>query len=232
MAVGDSLLWGARPGQLAGMEAAAAAADRQFLYRTEDADVLQRIFSRQYPAVVGNPPYIVCQDPALNQRTATAIESCHRQYSLGVPFTERFFDLAVPSDDLGRPAGFVGNDHRQLVHEARVRQEADRGVPPDMDLTHVIDTSGAYIPGHGTPTVILFGRHQRPVLSTIRTVMGIRGEPSDPVKRPAKGLVWTAIVDQIDQPGSESELRQRRRHRAGQVCAGTRGASVAAALRN
>ena len=26
-----------------------------------------------------------------------------------------------------------------------------------VDLTHVIDTSGAYIPGHGTPTVILFG---------------------------------------------------------------------------
>ena len=28
---------------------------------------------------------------------------------------------------------------------------------PRVDLTHVIDTSGAYIPGHGTPTVILFG---------------------------------------------------------------------------
>ena len=24
-----------------------------------------------------------------------------------------------------------------------------------VDLTYVIDTSGAYIPGHGTPTVIL-----------------------------------------------------------------------------
>ena len=24
---------------------------------------------------------------------------------------------------------------------------------PRVDLTHVIDTSGAYIPGHGTPTV-------------------------------------------------------------------------------
>jgi hypothetical protein len=27
----------------------------------------------------------------------------------------------------------------------------------------VVDTSGAYIPGHGTPTVILFGRHRAPV---------------------------------------------------------------------
>jgi len=33
---------------------------------------------------------------------------------------------------------------------------------PRVDLTHVIDTSGAYIPGHGTPTVILFGRDRRP----------------------------------------------------------------------
>ena len=31
-----------------------------------------------------------------------------------------------------------------------------------VDLTHVIDTSGAYIPGHGTPTVILIGRRRLP----------------------------------------------------------------------
>src|SRR5208283_2528826 len=73
------------------------------------------------------------------------------------------------------------------------------------DLTHVIDTSGAYIPGHGTPTVILFARNQRPVAGTLRTVMGIRGEPSTP-EDPAKGLVWSAIVAQIDQPGSQSEF--------------------------
>jgi hypothetical protein len=27
-----------------------------------------------------------------------------------------------------------------------------------VELTHIIDTSGAFIPGHGTPTVILIGR--------------------------------------------------------------------------
>ena len=26
---------------------------------------------------------------------------------------------------------------------------------PKFDLTHVIDTSGAYIPGHGMPTALL-----------------------------------------------------------------------------
>ena len=75
---------------------------------------------------------------------------------------------------------------------------------PSVDLTHVIDTSGAYIPGHGTPTVILIGRHRPPVASTLRAVMGIRGEPSTPAD-PARGLVWSAIVEQLDQPDSQSE---------------------------
>ena len=74
-----------------------------------------------------------------------------------------------------------------------------------MDLTHVIDTSGAYIPGHGTPTVILFGRNRESVASTIRTVMGIRGEPSTP-EEPTQGVVWSAILDQVDVEGSESEF--------------------------
>jgi hypothetical protein len=69
----------------------------------------------------------------------------------------------------------------------------------------VIDTSGAYIPGHGTPTVILLGRHRKPVDEVVRTVMGIKGEPSTP-EDPAKGLVWSAIVSQIDQAGSESNF--------------------------
>jgi hypothetical protein len=72
-------------------------------------------------------------------------------------------------------------------------------------MTHVIDTSGAYIPGHGTPTVILFGRNRRPVVSTIRAVMGIKGEPSTP-EDPARGLVWSAIVDQLDVAGSQSDF--------------------------
>ena len=72
-----------------------------------------------------------------------------------------------------------------------------------MDLTHVVDCSGAYIPGHGTPTVILFGRNRVPVASVVRTVRGIRGEPSAP-DDPAHGMVWSAIVEQADLDRSES----------------------------
>ena len=68
---------------------------------------------------------------------------------------------------------------------------------PKVDLTHVIDTSGAYIPGHGTPTVILFGRNRRPVGETVRAVLGIRGR-ADHARDPAQGLVWRSIVEHID----------------------------------
>ena len=43
------------------------------------------------------------------------------------------------------------------------------------------------------------------MIKTIRTVMGIRGEPSTP-DDPARGLAWSAILTQIDQPGSQSEF--------------------------
>src|SRR5690606_25442148 len=64
-------------------------------------------------------------------------------------------------------------------------------------LTTVIDTSGAYIPGHGTPTVILVGRRRRPTGPTVKAALGVRGEPGQPAD-PSKGLVWTEITSTID----------------------------------
>jgi len=100
-------------------------------------------------------------------------------------------------------AGFVG----QITSNSFMKREFGKKLIeeylPRWDLTHVLDTAGAYIPGHGTPTVILLGKNQPPVSGTIRTVLGIRGEPARPTE-PALGLVWQAIVNQIDQPGSVS----------------------------
>ncbi len=74
-----------------------------------------------------------------------------------------------------------------------------------IDLTHVIDTSGAYIPGHGTPTVILLGRSRKPVDETVRAVLGIKGEPSTPDDA-SKGLVWQSILQQIDTANAEDNF--------------------------
>lgn len=204
VAVGDSLLWGVQEKSFDGMEAAGLV-DHQFLYATEDAAALRETFSRYYTAVVGNPPYIVPKDKAANAAYRERYGSCHRQYSLGVPFTELFFNLAeTPRSTTGRRAGFVGLITANSFMKREFGKKLIESYIPEWDITHVVDTSGAYIPGHGTPTVIIFGRNQAPVADTIRAVQGIRGEPSTPVE-PASGLVWTAIVNQIDEPGSETE---------------------------
>lgn len=231
VAIGDSLLHGQRFG-LSGQsgirsdelfDAAESHADSGLAhaYASEDLANVQRILGRQYHAVVGNPPYIVVKDAALNAAYRSQYASCHRQYSLGAPFTERFFELAVTGRPallplpLGegrgeggpRAAGFVGLITANSFMKREFGSKLIEQVLPRLDLTHVVDTSGAYIPGHGTPTVILFGRHRLPQEQNnpIRTVMGIKGEPETPID-PAHGLVWSAILGQIDVVDSESNF--------------------------
>ena len=67
----------------------------------------------------------------------------------------------------------------------------------------IVDTSGAYIPGHGTPTILVFGRNRAPEGNGSTAVLGKRGEPSNPPD-PAKGKVWSAIEQGWDQPGFDS----------------------------
>lgn len=189
LACGDSLLHGGSWSQtLPGMG---------HHYQPEDAGELERLLRPgTYHAVVANPPYITPKDRSLNEQYRERYSACYRQYSLSVPFMQRIFNLACDG-------GFTG----QITANSFMKREFGKRLIeeffPRVDLTHVIDTSGAYIPGRGTPTVILLGRNRKPVASTIRTVMGIRGEPTTP-DDPSQGKVWTAIVEQFDQPGSQS----------------------------
>ena len=208
VAIGDSLLHGKRFGMTAteGMfESAEAYAETGLAhaYASEDLVEVNKILGRQYHAVVGNPPYIVVKDAALSRAYRNVYASCHMKYSLGAPFTERFFELAVTAKEALKPAGFVGLITTNSFMKREFGSKLIEEVLPRLDLSHVIDTSGAYIPGHGTPTVILLGRHRAPINYGIRTVMGIKGEPFAP-KNAADGLVWTAIVRQVDHVGSES----------------------------
>ena len=68
---------------------------------------LNRVLRQQYHAVVGNPPYITVKDRALNQAYRNRFATCHRQYSLLVPFMERFFELAIYGHE-AQSAGYVG----------------------------------------------------------------------------------------------------------------------------
>jgi len=207
LAAGDSLLHGRRFG-LATMNLQPKLLGddplRKHVYEAEDAEALKEILGRQYHAVVGNPPYITVNDKALNAAYRDAYSSCHRQYSMGVPFTERFFELALPGDQR-EPCGFAGMITANSFMKREFGKKLIEKTLPKLDLTHVIDTSGAYIPGHGTPTVILLGRNRAPVAAEVRTVMGIRGEPGTP-DEPAHGKVWHAILGQVDSPGSVSDF--------------------------
>ncbi|MFZ5869505.1 MAG: BREX-2 system adenine-specific DNA-methyltransferase PglX [Actinomycetota bacterium] len=202
LAVGDSLLHGLDQQELdLGAEYAADRTASSFVYPTENlADLRAILRNGTYDVVVGNPPYITAKDRALNAAYRERYGYCKGTYALTVPFMERFFSLAKTGE---RP-GWVG----QITSNSFMKREF--GAPliekylPTKDLLLVADTSGAYIPGHGTPTVIIVGRNQRPVTSTIRAVLGVRGEPGRP-EEAAKGKVWTSIVEHVDDPGWSDE---------------------------
>ncbi|MFG2052836.1 BREX-2 system adenine-specific DNA-methyltransferase PglX [Micromonospora sp. NPDC048930] len=202
LAVGDSLI---KARQLDIFGAFDSVSD--FQYSTDDLQDHPGILrDGQYHVVVGNPPYITVKDKSLNRLYREIYRSCHLQYALSVPFAERFFELSQQGTEDGRNAGYVG----QITANSLLKREFGKRLVEgyfanQVDLTHVIDTSGAYIPGHGTPTVVLVGRARMYGRSeTIRAVLGIRGEPEAPVD-PAQGLVWRSIVDQLDRPGSETQ---------------------------
>ncbi|MFD5013904.1 BREX-2 system adenine-specific DNA-methyltransferase PglX [Streptomyces chartreusis] len=211
LAVGDSLIKSRRSqqGNLFG-EVDQDFVDElaEFKYATEDMHEYPDILRPgRYHVVVGNPPYITVKDKTLNALYRELYPACAGKYALSVPFAQRFFELAKRGDAEGRGYGMVG----QITANSFMKREFGTQLIEGyfghtVELTEVIDTSGAYIPGHGTPTVILVGRQRggdgrSPV---IRTVRSVQGEPSAP-DDPAKGLVWQAIVEQIDKPGSVSQ---------------------------
>lgn len=203
VAVGDSLLHGPVPGKpMQGRQLFVVGEDPLgHLYETEDEGELRRILGQRYHVVVANPPYITVKDAGLNQLYRERFSTCHRQYSLVCPFMERLVDLCEqPGPDGRGTAGWLG----AIVSNAFMKREFGSKLVeeflPRWDLTHVLDTSGAYIPGHGTPTVILLMRGRKPLDETIRAVMGIRGEPTPP-EDSAKGHVWTEVVRSVDRAG-------------------------------
>ena len=207
IAVGDSLLHGRRFGELdlgsGAEEHLESRSEFSHAFRSEDLDDLNRILGQQYHVVVGNPPYVTVKDKALSQLYRARYSTCHRKYAMSVPFAERLFELAIPGDT-NQAAGYVGQITANSFMKREFGKKLIESFLPGVDLTHVIDASGAYIPGHGTPTVVIVGRARKPSTETVTCVMGLRGEPSLPAI-PAQGKVWTAIVDQVNRPESESE---------------------------
>jgi hypothetical protein len=211
LAVGDSLIKARRSeqGNLFGQVVEDLADEvAEFKYATEDVHLYPEILRPgRYHVVVGNPPYITVKDRKLNELYRELYPACAGKYALSVPFAQRFFELAQRGDAEGRGYGMVG----QITANSFMKREFGTKLIEGyfghaVELTEVIDTSGAYIPGHGTPTVILVGRQRggEGRSSLIRTVRSVQGEPAAP-ENGEEGLVWRAIVEQIDKAGSVSQ---------------------------
>ncbi|MCZ7434172.1 BREX-2 system adenine-specific DNA-methyltransferase PglX [Streptomyces sp. WMMC1477] len=209
VAVGDSLIKHRQDALFAEADLLGGSGDElaDFTYAPEDIHEHPGILEPgRYHVVVGNPPYITVKDKKLNALYRELYDACGGTYALSVPFAQRFFELACRGDAEGSGYGMVG----QITANSFMKREfgtklIESFFRDDVALTEVIDTSGAYIPGHGTPTVILVGNRRsggaRP--TRVRTVRSIQGEPETP-QSGEDGLVWQSIVKQIDKPGSVS----------------------------
>ncbi|MER5649697.1 hypothetical protein [Streptosporangium sp. NPDC002524] len=183
------------PADLAGLPLNVAAADSLLAV---DEPLLER---GTYHAVIANPPYITVKDAAVNAAIrARYREVCNGKYSLALPCHALMNDLLVP-----------GGWCAQLTASSFMKREFGRAYVEDYltqyDLRWVIDTSGAYIPGHGTPTVILVNRNQAPTSDTVHTILGNRGEPRQP-EDPARGLVWQAIAESVRSREAQARFEQ------------------------
>ncbi|MFF7456801.1 BREX-2 system adenine-specific DNA-methyltransferase PglX [Kitasatospora sp. NPDC008115] len=206
LAVGDSLIK-ARQLELTLLGEESGDELAKFAYATEDIHEYPSILEEgRYHVVVGNPPYITVKDTKLNTLYRALYEACSGKYALSIPFAQRFFELAKAGTEDGRGYGTIG----QITANSFMKREfgtklIEEYFAHQIELTEVIDTSGAYIPGHGTPTVILIGKRRNGSLrsKTVRTVRSIQGEPGAPDEGET-GKVWGAILKQIDTPPSVS----------------------------
>jgi len=199
VAVADSLLYNPQleQGSLFHQDGVEAAAWEKRAFAFEDEGEARAVLGRQYAAVVGNPPYITVKDKALRDRYRALYPSAHGKYALSVPFCERFFQL-------GRPGGRVG----QITSNSFMKREFGKKLIeeflPTVNLDLIVNTSGAYIPGHGTPTVLLFGTSEEPQRDDVLAVLAKRGEPTTP-EEPAKGLVWSSIATHWEAVGHDDD---------------------------
>ncbi|MEU6628826.1 BREX-2 system adenine-specific DNA-methyltransferase PglX [Streptomyces parvus] len=168
---------------------------------SKTCDLLGR---NSYHVVISEPPFIAVRDKARNAAYRAAYDVASGVFPLSVLFTKCMFQLAVRKTD-NTPGGYVGQYTTNSFASREFGEKLIDEFLPGVALTHVIDTSGVYVPGHGTPTLILVGRNAPATGDTrVRSVLGVSGEPTKPMD-PAEGIVWKSILDQIHRPGSTSD---------------------------
>ncbi len=202
LCVADSLLHGVTGSQGRLSSQLEGEARKQWgdqLFALEDEELALRILGGRYHAVVGNPPYIAEKDTAKRRHYLRLYESAVGKYTLSAPFTERFFQLAGPN------GGFVGLINSNAFTKRDFGIVLVTSVLPRVGVTKLIDTSGAYLPGHGTPTLLIFGRNRRTASAGATAVLGKRGESKEPAN-PVSAPVWTELTTHHDEIGYDGRF--------------------------
>jgi hypothetical protein len=181
MSMDDDLRWGDR------------------LFRLESRADVERVLTKRFQAVVGNPPFISEKDAAKRKRYREMYESAAGKYALAAPFTERFFDLAIQD-------GFVGLINSNAWTKRDYGKTLIEKVLPRFEVQKLIDTSGCYLPGHGTPTLLLFGRQRTGNSGDTVAVLGTRGEQNVPSGDPGDAPVWQEIVAHHNHVGFNGQF--------------------------
>ncbi|MFG2404942.1 BREX-2 system adenine-specific DNA-methyltransferase PglX [Streptomyces brevispora] len=205
VAVGDSLLQGRGAPHvvnLAPEEPSTTSPRMEFSDYSRRHDLLGRV---SYHVVVSNPSFLTVKDKSLSALYHDAYVSCRGKYALTAPFTERAFELATA----GRNSGYVG----LLMSNSFMKREFGRPliehVLSRVEVSRIVDTSGAYLPGHGAPTVVLVGRNHEPDPQVpVYLVVSRQGEPEMPAV-PSEGLVWRSLRSMSGVPtATESSWAQ------------------------
>lgn len=108
-----------------------------------------------FDLILGNPPFVTAKSDEARQayleRWNTAIKGFH----LLVPFFERAYSLLRPG---GRIGLIVSNAFAKREFGVKLVNEFF----PTVTINEIVDCGGLSFPGHGTPTLIIFGRSATP----------------------------------------------------------------------
>ncbi|AUX42289.1 uncharacterized protein SOCE26_037190 [Sorangium cellulosum] len=167
-------------------------------FQLEDPKEARRILGQRYHVVVGNPPFGSPPNRALKDLYRSRYVSASGKYVLAAPCVELFFKL-------GGEGAHVGMINSSTFANHKFGMPLLEKVLPNFDITHIINTSGAYFPppGFSVPTVIIIGIRRRPISSTfiVRQIGLDPGEYTDP----KQGVVWQKILDNFNNSGFSDE---------------------------
>lgn len=201
----DSLLYGFAGGQGDLSERDAEHGSDAFGegFNLEDAAGAREILvKRTYTAVVGNPPYITVKDSALREKYRQRYTAAAGKYALSAPFMQRFFALGKSE------GGYIGQITASSFTKRDFGKPLIEKVLRELELNYIVNTSGVFLPGHDTPTILVFGRNRKIDLTTsqskVLAILAKHGEPGVP-SVPAESLVWRSILEHSREVGFENE---------------------------